>query len=261
MKYNLIKAKEEGYSTLLTFGGAYSNHIYSVAAAGKEYGFNTIGIIRGEKYDHLNPTLSFAESRGMTLQYISRHAYHDKYNLEFLQNLEHQFGEFYLVPEGGTNSHALRGCAEIVPEINIPFDVIATSCGTGGTMAGIIAGLNGNQYVMGFPSMKGGAFLRREIINHIYAFGSAHYLNWHLETDYHFGGYAKFTPELIDFINGFKTEYHISLDPVYTGKMMYGIFDLVRNGKIRSGSKIIALHTGGLQGIAGFNQRFGYLIQ
>jgi 1-aminocyclopropane-1-carboxylate deaminase len=261
LKYNLITAADGGHNALLTFGGAYSNHIYAVAAAGKEYGFRTIGIIRGEKYESLNPTLSFAESRGMILQYISRHAYRDKYNLDFIQKLEQQYGRFYLVPEGGTNALALKGCAEIIPEINIPFDMITTSCGTGGTMAGIIAGLKGNKYVLGFPSLKGGIFLKEEIISHIHRYGNFDYRNWHLESDYHFGGYAKFTPELIEFINGFKKDHGIQLDPVYTGKMMYGIFDLMLKGRIPRGTKIIALHTGGLQGIAGFNQRFGHLIQ
>lgn len=254
-------AAEQGYGTLLTFGGAYSNHIYSVAAAGKEYGFRTIGIIRGERYEKLNPTLSFAESRGMILHYISRSAYRDKYNSDLLEELEAKFGRFYLIPEGGTNAFALRGCAEIIPEIDIPYDVITTPCGTGGTMSGILAGLKGNKHVMGFPSLKGGAFLKDEITHHIKSYDSSFYMNWHLETDYHFGGYAKFTTQLIDFINGFKMDHGIPLDPIYTGKMMYGIFDLIRKGRIRDGSKIIAIHTGGLQGIAGFNQRFGHLIQ
>ena len=261
LKYNLIQAREEGHNTLLTFGGAYSNHIYAVAAAGKIYGFKTIGIIRGERYDNLNPTLSFARSSGMQLHYLSRTAYKEKYSPATLRALKKEFGEFYLLPEGGTNPLALKGCAEIVEELDFPYDMITTCCGTGGTLGGIIAGLNGRNHAMGFSVLKGGAFLQQDIRDHIRKYNGNTYLNWHIELDYHFGGYARYSPELINFINDFKRKQKVQLDPVYTGKMMFGIFDMINKDKIKKGTSIIAVHTGGLQGIAGFNKRFGNLIQ
>jgi 1-aminocyclopropane-1-carboxylate deaminase/D-cysteine desulfhydrase-like pyridoxal-dependent ACC family enzyme len=261
LKYNLIQAKHDGYKTLLTFGGAYSNHIYAVAAAGEIYGFDTIGVIRGEKYENLNPTLTFASSKGMHLHYIIRTAYKEKYSDRILYELKKEYGKFYLIPEGGTNSLALKGCTEIVNEIDIDYDIITTCCGTGGTIGGIIAGLNGRNYAIGFPVLKGGGFLQQNILNHIRKYNDQIYLNWHLELDYHFGGYAKYSSQLISFINEFKRDHDIPLDPVYTGKMMYGIFDMVQQKRIKRGTTILSIHTGGLQGIDGFNERFGNLIQ
>jgi 1-aminocyclopropane-1-carboxylate deaminase/D-cysteine desulfhydrase-like pyridoxal-dependent ACC family enzyme len=261
LKYNLIQANKERYDTLLTFGGAYSNHIFAVASAGKIYGFKTIGVIRGERYENLNPTLSFAASKGMHLHYISRSAYKKKYDPETIEILTKEFGKFYLLPEGGTNSLALKGCSEIVEEVDIPFDIITVCCGTGGTMAGIIAGLKGRHYAIGFSVLKGGEFLKWDIKSHIKKYNDNVYLNWQVEIDYHFGGYAKYTSQLINFINDFKQDFNIRLDPVYTGKMMFGVFQMIQNGKIKKGTKILAIHTGGLQGIDGFNERFGNLVQ
>ena len=261
LKYNLLRAKNDGHHTLLTFGGAYSNHIYAVAAAGEIYGFKTIGVIRGEPYHNLNPTLTFARSKGMHLHYISRADYKKKYTLETIDVLKNKFGDFYMIPEGGTNPLALKGCTEIIDEIDIPFDFITTCCGTGGTLAGIIAGLNGNNHAIGFPVLKGGGFLRKEIQDYIKKYNDMVYLNWHLMLEYHFGGYAKYSSELINFINEFKKKHNILLDPVYTGKMMYGLFNMIYKGEFKGGTGIIAIHTGGLQGIDGFNERFGNLIE
>jgi len=260
LKYNLLQANSEGHHTILTFGGAYSNHIYAVAAAGEIYGFKTIGVIRGEPYHNLNPTLTFARSKGMHLHYISRADYRKKYTVETTDELKNRFGKFYIIPEGGTNSLALKGCTEIINEIDIPFDFITSCCGTGGTLGGVIAGLNGNSHAIGFPVLKGGDFLRKEIQDHIKKFNDQVYLNWHLELEYHFGGYAKYSNELVEFINEFNRKHKIPLDPVYTGKMMYGLYNIIQQDVFKKGSRIIAIHTGGLQGIDGFNERFGNLI-
>jgi 1-aminocyclopropane-1-carboxylate deaminase/D-cysteine desulfhydrase-like pyridoxal-dependent ACC family enzyme len=261
LKYNLLQAHSEGHHTLLTFGGAYSNHIYAVAAAGEIYGFKTIGVIRGEPYPDLNPTLEFAISKGMHLHYISRAKYRNKYFAGSVSKLKDMFGQFYMIPEGGTNSLALKGCTEIIDEIDIPYDFITSCCGTGGTLAGIIAGLNGNHHAVGFPVLKGGEYLRKEIQDYIKKYNEKVYLNWHLVTDYHFGGYAKYSKELVEFINEFKRRQGIPLDPIYTGKMMSGLYDLISKDVFKKGSRIIAVHTGGLQGIDGFNERFGNLIE
>lgn len=260
LKYNLERARKEKHRTLLTFGGAYSNHVYAVAAAGNIYGFKTIGVIRGEAYLPLNPTLSFATEIGMILEYVSRQHYRQKYNDQFLQELEKKYGQFYLIPEGGSNLEAVKGVREMVDEIELNVDVIAVSCGTGGTMAGILSGLDGKGYAIGFPVLRNGGFLKKDISTLIRSLHDKEYSNWHLETGYHFGGYARYTKELIDFINEFKQQSGIPLDPVYTGKMMFGLFDLVKKGAFKKGQNILAIHTGGLQGIHGFNQRFGDLI-
>jgi 1-aminocyclopropane-1-carboxylate deaminase/D-cysteine desulfhydrase-like pyridoxal-dependent ACC family enzyme len=257
LKYNLERARLEGHETLLSFGGAYSNHIHAMAAAGASYGFNTVGVIRGEEYSPLNPTLAFASEKGMKLHYISRGEYKNKYGKSFLNKLESLYGRFYLVPEGGSNVEAVKGCTEIIGEIDHDVDVIAACCGTGGTMAGILAGLDGNKYAIGFPVLKNGGFLREEISRIVKNYNNRAYQNWHLETSYYFGGYARFDRDLVRFINDFKRQTDIPLDPVYTGKMMFGLLDLIGKGFFPEGTRILAIHTGGLQGIQGFNERFG----
>ncbi|MBD1398620.1 1-aminocyclopropane-1-carboxylate deaminase/D-cysteine desulfhydrase [Pontibacter sp. JH31] len=257
LKYNLEEARRQQKSTLLTFGGAYSNHIAAVAAAGQEFGFRTTGIIRGEKHLPLNPTLSFAASVGMALHYISREAYRQKSDLLYLTQLAEQFGNPYLIPEGGTNSLAVKGCTEIVADIPIDYDYICCACGTGGTIAGIIAGLEGNKQVLGFPALKGGEFLKEEITQLIDRYNGQHYDNWQLITDYHFGGYAKVKPELLEFMREFQQQHNMPLEPIYTGKMFYGLIDMIQKGYFPQGSRLVAIHTGGLQGNAGFRERLG----
>ncbi|RPE00090.1 1-aminocyclopropane-1-carboxylate deaminase/D-cysteine desulfhydrase [Aureibaculum marinum] len=250
LKYNIIAAKNQGINTLLTFGGAYSNHIAATAAAGAEFGFKTIGIIRGEeivtKIDE-NPTLSFAQNCGMKFKFITRSLYREKENSAFIESLKKEFGTFYRLPEGGTNELAIRGCEEILTIEDKSFDYICTAVGTGGTIAGIINSAYPHQKVIGFPSLKGD-FLHDEIAKWTTK------TNWELETNYHFGGYGKINNNLITFINKFKEKTSIPLDPIYTGKMLYGIVDMIQNLTFDKGSKILAIHTGGLQGIEGMNK-------
>lgn len=249
LKYNLIEAQNSGFKTLLTFGGAYSNHIAAVASAGQNLGFKTIGVIRGDQLGskiERNPTLSFAKECGMQFKFVSRTDYRDKTSQNFIDHLKKEFNTFYLIPEGGTNTLAVNGCEEILNDSDKDFDYICTSVGTGGTVSGLINGSNSNQNVLGFPALKGD-FLKEEITKFVTQ------SNWSLITDYHFGGYAKINPELIRFINHFKNTNGIPLDPIYTGKMMFGIYDLIHKGYFPAGSKILAIHTGGLQGIAGMN--------
>jgi len=247
LKYNLIQAKSDNYDTLLTFGGAFSNHIAAVAAAGKEQGFKTIGIIRGDElFEHQNPTLLFAKSCGMRLEFISRENYRLKMEAFFIDQLKQQFGDFYLIPEGGTNELAVKGCKEILIEADSQFDYICCAVGTAGTIAGLINSAKPQQKVLGFPALKGD-FLQEEICK----FAASG--NWELISDYHFGGYGKINEDLIRFINAFHNQTKIPLDPIYTGKMVYGIADLIHQGYFPKESKILAIHTGGLQGISGMN--------
>jgi 1-aminocyclopropane-1-carboxylate deaminase len=254
LKYNLISAHQNGFTTLLTFGGAYSNHIFAVAAAGKAFGFQTLGIIRGEETLPLNPTLQFARDCGMQIHYVSREAYRQKSSPAFTAGLRQRFGEFYLLPEGGSNALALSGCAEIVTELPSAYDYLCCPCGTGGTLAGLIAGDGGKHKLMGFSVLKGGDFLNAEVNQLLRAYAALQPkpfvppTNWQIRTEYHFGGYAKVQPELLTFIRQFEERHQIPLEQVYTGKMMYGIYDLIRRGFFRRGETIIAVHTGGLQG-------------
>jgi 1-aminocyclopropane-1-carboxylate deaminase len=257
LKYNLQAAKAQGKETILTFGGAYSNHIAATAAAGEEFGFKTIGIIRGEEHLPLNPTLAFATMQGMKLQYISRELYRTKAEPAFLAEFEEKCNNPYIVPEGGTNQLAVKGCTEILDDIDVDFDVICCASGTGGTIAGLIAGLSGEKQVLGFPALKGGDFLKDEIAQLVYNYSGQHYSNWQLITDYHFGGYAKVKPELLEFNHQFQEQHNIPLEPVYTGKLFFGLFDLISQGYFTRGTRIIAVHTGGLQGNAGFKERLG----
>ena len=251
LKYNLLQAKAESQTTLLTFGGAFSNHIAAVAYAGKEQGFETIGVIRGDELEDKiseNPTLQFAQDCGMRFEFVSREEYRMKSEISFLENLKHKFGSFYLVPEGGTNELAIKGCQEILTEEDAQFDFICCAVGTGGTISGIINSVLPHQKVLGFPALKGD-FLINEIRNFVQN------ENWELITDYHFGGYGKVNQELIAFINQFYAAYQIPLDPIYTGKMVFGVMDLIQKNYFAENSKILMIHTGGIQGIQGMNIR------
>lgn len=245
LKYNLQEAKRLGFAKLLTFGGAYSNHIAAVAAAGKAFGFETIGIIRGDELvDKFmeNETLKLAFENGMRFGFISRTAYRNKTSEDFLEQLKLKFGDFYLIPEGGTNAFAVKGCEEILTETDANFDYLCCAIGTGGTISGIVNSAFENQKVIGFPALKEN-FLQEEIP--LFSNKS----NWELIRDYHFGGYAKTTSELIDFVNDFNQNQSFKIEPVYTGKMFYGLFDMMRNNYFKPNSKILAVHTGGLQGL------------
>ena len=253
LKYNVEEAKRTNLSTLLTFGGAYSNHIIATACAAKENSLQSIGVIRGEELAFLwqeNPTLTKAAALGMQLKFIARSEYREKHSSTFNDRLKEKFGEFYLLPEGGTNDLAVKGCTEILTENDLGFDVVCSSVGTGGTIAGIINASAAQQQIIGFPALKGD-FLKEDIRK--FAFKS----NWSLQNDYHFGGYAKVTALLIEFMNDFRSRTQIPLDPVYTAKMMYGIFDMVKKGLFKPHTKILAIHTGGLQGIQGMNLILG----
>lgn len=249
LKYNLLEATAQNQKQLLTFGGAFSNHIAAVAAIGQLHQIKTIGVIRGDELINSieeNPTLRFAKFCGMQLDFISRTAYRNKTEASFLEQLEQKWNSFYLIPEGGTNAFAIKGCEEILTEADEDFDFICCAVGTGGTISGIINSAKAHQKVLGFPALKGD-FLKEEICRF------ATNQHWELILDYHFGGYGKVTPELIDFINQFILKTGIPLDPIYTGKMVFGVIDLIQKEYFPKGSKILMIHTGGLQGIEGMN--------
>jgi len=244
LKYNLAEAERRGHRTLLTFGGAYSNHIRAAAAAGEAFGFATIGVIRGEQHLPLNDSLAYAVRHGMQLTYLDRGTYRQKHDPGVIARLRRTFGGFYLVPEGGSNGLGVRGCAEIPGEIPDDFDVICCPCGTGGTLAGIALGLRPRQGAVGFSVLKNGAFLADKVIRLQREAAGHNAGRWDIELGYNFGGYAKTTPELTKFAADFERRHGLSLDRTYTAKMMYGIMDLTRSRFFTSGSTVIAVITG-----------------
>ncbi|MCT4582549.1 MAG: pyridoxal-phosphate dependent enzyme [Flavobacteriales bacterium] len=258
LKYNIQAFKEGNYRSILTFGGAYSNHILATAKVGFDFGIPTFGVIRGEEQQVLNPTLSRAKELGMQLHYISRTAYREKHSESFIKRIKEQFNGAYIIPEGGGNIEGVLGCKDIVDEITLDFDVILTDCGTGATLAGISLALSPYQKAIGIPVLKGGSFIEEEVNSFYKLMGEdvAHTHRIELHTDYHFGGYAKYQPELITFMQDFYKQTAIKTDPVYTGKLFYALMDLVQKDYFPKQSKIVVVHTGGLQGIAGFEKRY-----
>jgi 1-aminocyclopropane-1-carboxylate deaminase len=250
LKYNLARAVEEKHHAILTFGGAFSNHIYATAAAAKEININCIGIIRGEASQPLNHTLTFARQSGMQLHYVTREAYRQKTSDAFIQELTKSFGEFYLIPEGGTNELALEGTRDwgnLISETS--FDYVTLPVGTGGTIAGLIKAMP-NRNILGISTLKGD-FLENEIKQLLAAEKNFEpvYGNWELLTSYHHGGYAKTSQPLLEFIRYINARHALPLDQVYTGKMMWAIWEEIKRDRFTRGTTILAIHTGGLQGV------------
>ncbi|WP_439487789.1 1-aminocyclopropane-1-carboxylate deaminase/D-cysteine desulfhydrase [Algoriphagus sp.] len=259
LKHNLEQAKSEGKNKVLTFGGAFSNHIYATSQAAKAQGLESIGLIRGEEAQPLNHTLSSAKEAGMQLHFIDRTTYRKKTEPEFLAGLKEKFGDFYLIPEGGTNGLAIQGTSEILGSEDQQFSFICSSIGTGGTFSGLYASLSEKQILLGFSSLKG-EFILNEISDLIGEYQLGSQGSYEIFTNYHFGGYAKYRQELIDFIWWFYENFGIVLDPIYTGKMTFGIWELICTGYFPKGSKILMIHTGGLQGNIGFTERTGIML-
>ena len=251
LHYNLRQVREAGQHTLLSFGGAYSNHIAALARAGRENNLRTIGVIRGEEVATKateNPTLSRAMKDGMKLKFLSRAEYRNRDTPRLLQALKQEFGPFYHLPEGGTNALAVRGCEEILTAADRKYQVICCAVGTGGTLAGLIRSAHPGQHIIGFPVLRASS-LKQDICSFVPAGKN----NWHLQPGYEFGGYGKINESLVAFINRFYAATGIPSDPIYTGKLFYGIMDMIASGAFSRGTEILAIHTGGLQGIAGMN--------
>ncbi|TAG54722.1 MAG: pyridoxal-phosphate dependent enzyme [Cytophagales bacterium] len=247
LKYNLLFFKENSFENILTFGGAFSNHIYATAAAGKMMNIKTIGIIRGEKVK--NSTLDFAQNEcGMELHFINRELYKNITQQKIDKtNFLNQFKNSFILPEGGTNSLAIQGCKEIIKSEDYnQFSHICTCVGTGGTLAGIILASENKSQIIGFSSLKGIDW-QKEFVPFLENTEAKNYQNWHINSDYHFGGYAKKKPELEKFIINFKTNFNIPIEFVYTGKMFFGIIDKINKSYFKENSTILAIHSGGLR--------------
>ncbi len=261
LRYNLSQALLQRHDTLLTFGGAFSNHIAATAFSAKACELKSIGIIRGEEADLRNPTLSFATAQGMKIVPVSRADYARKTEPLYQENLRDAYGGFYLIPEGGANYYGVNGCMEISHEIGKHTDVLICACGTGTTAAGIALGLQQGQKLIGIPVLKGASFLEKDIWQHIFsvlgdeALTAEVYERCELVHDYHFGGYAKVNDTLLHFIQQLEKESGILTDPVYTGKLFYAVFDLIQKDFFAPGTRVSVVHTGGLQGIRGMEEK------
>ncbi len=258
LKYNIERALASEHKTLLTFGGAWSNHIYATAAAGKLAGLRTIGIIRGEEPSDYSNTLRFAKEQGMELKFVSRIDYEERATEEFKAWLHDEHGSFHLVPEGGSNYYGVNGCMEILTETDLQtYSHVACACGTGATLAGMLLGSKSQSTFIGFSALKGGDFLRDEVIKHIEYFlmdrelAEEYRSQFTIETAYHFGGYGKWNEELISFIQQIERKHSLPLDQVYTGKAFFGLLKKIADGEFEHGSKVLFIHTGGLQGRLG----------
>lgn len=256
LKYNLLETKDLHIKTIVTKGGTFSNHIHATAAVGNFLKIKTIGIIRGEKVE--NKTLDFAKKNGMELFFCNRADYRAIEEANFQDFLPKKISNGLFIPEGGTNKLAIKGVAEMIDEIKTQMEImpdfVCAACGTGGTLTGIIEGLAGAQQALGFSVLKGD-FMENEIKQNLLQYTDNQYNNWKIINDYHFGGYAKTNQKLFDFIQDFELKYGILLDPIYTSKMMYGLFDLIEKNYFPEGSTILAIHTGGLQGWNGFDNQ------
>lgn len=254
LKHNLLVAKERQSQGIVSIGGSFSNHLYALAAVSKELGLESIGLVR-ESGQRSNPTLDFIRSQGMDLQFISRSEY--RMLRKDFSLIEQEFPRYYHVPEGGSNLLAFQGCKEISDSIPKGVNVVCVPVGTACTISGVIDGLDASTEVIGFPALKEN-YLEQNIERFLPE--SHTEKNWRLERAFHLGGIGSFSDDLITFLNGFYSDYKIRLDPIYNGKMLFGLFQMISNNKFAEGTIITAVLTGGLQGIAGFNFRFGPLL-
>lgn len=249
LKYILDHALALGADTLISMGGAYSNHLHALAYVGKVLGLKTIGLVRGEQSEVLTPTLLDMKNWGMELRFVSRTDYRLLRQYKNHHNLPGLKPRQYWLPEGGALVLALKGIAELVTEIEIPYDTLCVPCGTGTTLAGIIDAVPGSASVLGFSALKNADFLTADV--NVMLSQSCN--NWQINLDYHFGGFAKINTGLSAFIDDFELKTTIPLEPIYTGKMVYAVYDLIKKHGFKAGERIIAIHTGGLQGKRGLN--------
>lgn len=245
--HNLEQAKEQGYQKILTFGGAFSNHIAAVGAIAAITDFEIHAMIRGDELnENSNQCLQKASQQGLKLHFVNRSFYRQNKKMKKASDISDEWGEYYLIPEGGANEAGVKGCEEIMNEIGIHFDHMALSAGTGTTAAGILRNLHSTKLLV-YPALKGAEFMKDEILSW-QKDPTAKSDQLELVLDYHFGGFAKVSNELIDFAKHIHSSFELPLDYLYTAKAFYGLMDRIESGQFEKGSKILFYHSGGLQG-------------
>jgi len=256
LKHNLAAARRQGKNTILSFGGPWSNHLHALSVAGKNLGFKTIGVVRGTLPEPLTACLADARNAGMELVGVSRADYREKTTSAFITRLRERYGDFYLVPEGGANLEGVQGCAEI-PALyqdnsrQENFDLVCMACGTGTMLTGL--SLTSQVPLLGVQVLKGEGYLAREVESALNRYQLKASCPWHIVDDWHLGGYAKVSPELMVFLTEFEQSHGIPLEPVYSGKLMYGLFTAIKKRDfIPQNSSILVIHGGGLQGLRGY---------
>ena len=259
LKYNFLEISSKGIKTIVTVGGSHSNHIAAVAEAGNIFGFKTIGLIRGYESYRENETLKKAAEKGMEIRFFDKKQF-SNIESEVLPQLKGELRSFEFVPMGGGNLLGMKGCVEINEDIPKTTTHILSACGTGSTLAGIIAGANQNQKILGFPAMKNGDFMKDDVTDFLSNYSDESHPSFKIITDYHFGGFAKLKPELVNFINEFNRKQGFALDAIYNGKMMFGLYDLIEKDYFEKGSVITAIHTGGVQGNMGLMEKNGVVL-
>jgi 1-aminocyclopropane-1-carboxylate deaminase len=257
---NFAAARAAGCNRLLSFGGAYSNHLHALALLGAAAGFHTIGIVRGEPDAAANPTLQDAQRAGMQLHFVDRATYRRRHEAGELAGLQHRFGPCHIIPEGGANAAGVEGCRTLGSALRTllaqsgegPPDLVVLPAATGSTLAGLVAGLDGYCETLGIAVLKGAGFLVDAVSAGLAGVAAAHCTRWSVELDEHGGGYARASPELLAFVADFAQRSGIPVEPVYTGKMLYALHRRIAAGGFARGTRLVALHTGGLQGLRGF---------
>ncbi|MEY8263504.1 MAG: pyridoxal-phosphate dependent enzyme [Bermanella sp.] len=251
LMFNLEQFQREHKKTLITFGGAYSNHLHATAFMGRQLGVQTVAIVRGEQLIPLNPTLKDCTDWGMILEPVCREQYRQKQRGGGIQSIIDRYPSPYVVPEGGANRLGVLGAAKMLDEVDQEkLDMVVVACGTGVTMAGLISACEPHVRVVGFPALKAEKWMADEVQGWLDIIACKQ-CNWALQHDYHFGGYAKTKPELLAFMDDMEANYNLLLDPIYTAKAFYGLLDMIARGEIARGSNLLFIHSGGLQGRRG----------
>ncbi|AOW77484.1 cysteine desulfhydrase [Colwellia sp. PAMC 20917] len=255
LKFNLRHAQAHNYIGVISFGGSFSNHIHALAFACHQQGLKSIGIIRGEKEYASNFTLSMAQRWGMKLHFVDRKSYRLRENKEYLAQLQLTYPDYLIVPEGGSNTLALAGVGEVITELNqqCEFDTLVTPVGSGGTLAGLIKADNNQHNLLGIAVLKQDGYLTEQV-NSLLG-DNLHFNNWQIMPEFHRGGYAKFNKEDAEKILSFSQQTGLIFEPVYSGKMILALLDLIDQQYFPKGHRLVLLHTGGLQGIGGLIER------
>ena len=248
LNYNFKYIKEKKIKRILSFGGAYSNHLHALSWLAKKNNIKSFGLVRGCELSIENPTLSFCKKNKMDLFFLDRSTYrNNKYNNPIFKKIIKSEENVFVIPEGGFNEFGIKGCEEIMNEVNEHYDIICCSIGSGCTAVGIIKSLKFDQSFLGFSSFKNNSQIKNIISEKVKT------MNWEINSKYNFGGFGQVNNELTKFIKDFKNTYAIMLDPIYTSKLFFGLFDMISKNKLPKDSRILALHTGGLQGLQGVN--------